>query len=102
MGPRINAAGRLESAQPAVQLLTTPDEEEAKELASYIDELNKERQALVNEITEQAIKQVEERYPLEENHVLIVAEEDWNVGVIGIVASRLVERYYRPTIVFKY
>jgi len=99
MGPRINAAGRLESAQPAVQLLTTPDEEEAKELASYIDELNKERQALVNEITEQAIKQVEERYPLEENHVLIVAEEDWNVGVIGIVASRLVERYYRPTIV---
>ena len=99
MGPRINAAGRLESALPAVQLLTTADEEKAKKLAVYIDELNKERQTLVNEITEQAMKQVEERFRLEDNQVLIIAQEGWNVGVIGIVASRLVERYYRPTII---
>ena len=99
IGPRINAVGRLQSADPAVQLLITNDQEEANELAQEIDLLNKERQKLVNEMTEEAIKEVDDNYPLEENSVLVIAREGWNAGVIGIVASRLVDRYYRPTIV---
>ncbi|MFC0473630.1 single-stranded-DNA-specific exonuclease RecJ [Halalkalibacter kiskunsagensis] len=99
IGPRINAAGRLDSADPAVDLLLSETQEEAEQLASEIDHLNKERQAIVSEITEAAVAVVEEHYPPSDNSVLIVAGEGWNPGVIGIVASRLVERYYRPTIV---
>ncbi|MCA1031877.1 single-stranded-DNA-specific exonuclease RecJ [Bacillus timonensis] len=99
LAPRINAVGRLESADPAVHLLLTNDSEEASMLASEIDQLNKERQQLVNEMTEEAIKEVEENFPPSENSVLVIAKEGWNAGVIGIVASRLVDRFYRPTIV---
>ncbi|WP_059102756.1 single-stranded-DNA-specific exonuclease RecJ [Shouchella shacheensis] len=99
MGPRLNAAGRLDSAGPAVELLLAEDEQTAKELAAAIDELNKERQGIVNKITEEAIALAGEQEEHSSSHALIVAKEGWNAGVIGIVASRLVERYYRPTIV---
>ncbi|NEU31563.1 single-stranded-DNA-specific exonuclease RecJ [bacterium LRH843] len=99
IGPRINAAGRLDSADPAVQLLLSTEASEAELLADEIDALNKERQAIVTELTEAAVAVVEQTYPPSDNKVLIVGGEGWNAGVIGIVASRLVERYYRPTIV---
>ncbi|OIJ07709.1 single-stranded-DNA-specific exonuclease RecJ [Anaerobacillus arseniciselenatis] len=100
IGPRINAVGRLESATPAVELLMSEEMSNAERLATEIDELNKVRQGIVNEITEEAIEIVESQYAsLEEHKVLVIAKEGWNSGVIGIVASRLVERYYRPTIV---
>ncbi|WP_227940176.1 single-stranded-DNA-specific exonuclease RecJ [Alkalihalobacillus deserti] len=99
IGPRINAAGRLESADPAVALLLSESHDEAEHLASEIDDLNKERKAVVSEITEAAIQVVESQFPPSEHEVLVIAGEGWNAGVIGIVASRLVERYYRPTIV---
>ena len=60
------------------------------------------RKSLVNRITEEAIEIVEQNYNSEENRVLIVGKENWNAGVIGIVASRLVEKYYRPTIILSY
>ncbi|PKG24432.1 single-stranded-DNA-specific exonuclease RecJ [Niallia nealsonii] len=99
IAPRINAVGRLGSADPAVDLLMTSDKEMAMELAMEMEETNKERQDIVNQITEEAIAQVDELYPLAENRVLIVGKEGWNAGVVGIVASRLVEKYCRPTIV---
>ncbi|WP_216829111.1 single-stranded-DNA-specific exonuclease RecJ [Alkalihalobacterium elongatum] len=99
IGPRINAAGRLDSADPAVELMTTDDEMTGKVIAEEIDQLNKERKAIVDEMAKEAIAQVEAMYPPSENHVLIVGKEGWNPGVIGIVASRLVEKFYRPTIV---
>ncbi len=102
IGPRINAAGRLGSADPAVRLLLSEDPGEAAMLASEIDGLNKERQALVASIAEEAINEVETNFPVEDNHVLVIGKEDWNPGVIGIVASRLVEKYYRPTIVLSF
>lgn len=102
IGPRINAAGRLGSADPAVRLLLTDDPEEAAMLASEIDELNKERQGLVAAIAEEAIHEVETHFPVKENHVIVVGKEGWNAGVIGIVASRLVEKFYRPTIVLSF
>lgn len=99
LAPRINAVGRLGDAYPAVELLLTESEEQAKELAQLIDSCNKERQEIVAGITEEAVAIVEE---LAENglpDVLIVANTGWNPGVVGIVASKLVEKYYRPTIV---
>ncbi len=100
IGPRINAAGRLDSATPAVELLISEDKQEINRLVTEIDELNKVRQAIVNEMTLEAVEIVEKQFAsLEDHKVLLVANEGWNAGVIGIVASRLVERYYRPTIV---
>lgn len=102
IAPRLNAAGRLDSADPAAQLLLTEDVFEAEELANEIDQLNKERQAIVNDIAEEAVRQVEEDYPIENNPVLVIGQHGWNAGVIGIVASKLVEKYYRPAIVLSF
>ncbi|WP_313801144.1 single-stranded-DNA-specific exonuclease RecJ [Cytobacillus sp.] len=102
IAPRLNAAGRLESADPAVDLLLTDDNLVAEAIAEEIEQLNKDRQAIVNEITEQAIREVEEKYPVKENAVLVIGREGWNAGVIGIVASKLVDKFYRPAIVLSY
>ncbi len=99
IAPRINAAGRLGDADPAVHLFLTDDAEEAELIAEEINTLNQERQKIVNEITIEAIELVESQFPLEENQVLIIGKKGWNAGVIGIVASRLVDKFYRPTIV---
>ncbi len=98
-GPRINAIGRLQSADPAVRMFMTDDAQEARSLADGLDVLNKERQAIVKAISQQAIEQVEARYGNELPHVIVVSQEDWNPGVVGIVASKLTEKFYRPSIV---
>ncbi len=99
LAPRLNAAGRIESAAPAVELLLTEDEAHAEQLAEKIDALNKERQTLVSTITKEAIQMVEETTVNENDDVIVVGKEGWNPGVIGIVASRLTDRFYKPTIV---
>ncbi|MGL4820360.1 MAG: single-stranded-DNA-specific exonuclease RecJ [Bacilli bacterium] len=96
IGPRLNAVGRLQHAGDAVRLLMTEDEEEAKELAAEVSDLNVKRQQIVDKITKEAIRMVEARDTLDD--VIVVAKEDWNPGVLGIVASRLVERLTRPVI----
>ncbi|SIQ20637.1 exonuclease RecJ [Peribacillus simplex] len=102
MAPRINAVGRLGDADPAVDLLMSQSLEEATELAHEINDINKERQEMVAAMAEEAIAEVEENFPPESNGVLIIGREGWNAGVVGIVASKLVERFYRPTIVLSY
>ena len=102
LAPRINAVGRLEDADLAVQLILTDDPMEANSLAEEMDALNKTRQAIVNSITQEAIEEVENHFPISDNKVLVIGKEGWNPGVIGIVASRLVEKYYRPTIVLNF
>ncbi|WP_080844717.1 single-stranded-DNA-specific exonuclease RecJ [Cytobacillus gottheilii] len=102
IGPRLNAAGRLDSADPAVALLLTEDRVEAEAIAEEIDNMNKERQNIVNEIAQQAIEEVETNYSIDEHPVIVVGKEGWNAGVIGIVASKLVEKFYRPAIVLSY
>lgn len=98
-GPRINAIGRLQDADPAVQMFLTDDAAEARSLASGLDVLNKERQAIVKQISEEAMQQVEHCYPNGSPRVIVVAQEGWNPGVVGIVASKLTEKFYRPSIV---
>ncbi|MGG2952840.1 single-stranded-DNA-specific exonuclease RecJ [Geobacillus stearothermophilus] len=99
IAPRLNAAGRLGGADPAVALLMTDDENEAVQLAAEMDELNRERQQLVAQIAEEAADMVRRQFPPEEHRVLVVAGEGWNAGVVGIVASKLVEQFYRPAVV---
>lgn len=99
LGPRLNASGRLDSADIAVKLLTTTSREEADQYAQEIDRLNTVRQKMVEKMTKEAVEWVEHTYPTVKPNVLVVAQEGWNIGVIGIVAAKLVERYYLPTIV---
>ncbi|MFD2046191.1 single-stranded-DNA-specific exonuclease RecJ [Ornithinibacillus salinisoli] len=96
IGPRLNAVGRLQDADLAVQLLMTDDVEEAEHLAEVVNELNQERQRIVASIVKEAEKMVSDQT---EQSVIIVAKAGWNEGVLGIVASRLVKKYDRPAIV---
>ncbi|CAL2090164.1 single-stranded-DNA-specific exonuclease RecJ [Tenacibaculum sp. 190524A05c] len=99
IAPRINAAGRIKHANYAVELLTSSNEELASEIATAIEEFNGHRKELDKEITAAALVQIEENDEIE-RFTTVVYDEDWHKGVIGIVASRLTETYYRPTIVF--
>lgn len=99
LAPRINASGRLEAADIAVKLLTTTDEKEAEQIAFELDMLNKERQLIVEEMVKEAFVLAEEQQSKGLDKVIVVAKEGWNVGVVGIVASKIVERFYRPTLV---
>lgn len=100
MAPRINASGRLDHAGRAVTLLTTESESEARELADELDLLNKERQLVVERIVTEATAKLEERtYDGKLPDVIVLASEGWNVGVVGIVASKLLERFFRPVVI---
>ncbi len=99
LAPRINAMGRMAEAQSVVHLLTTDDELTARAVAQQLDEHNRKRQALEAALVEEAIAVVESEGYADTDKVLVVAKAGWHHGVIGIVASRLVERYYRPVIV---
>ncbi|OEH84572.1 single-stranded-DNA-specific exonuclease RecJ [Desulfuribacillus stibiiarsenatis] len=98
LGPRINAGGRLDTAEIAVKLLTTTDPLEAQTLAKTLDEINVRRQELVEQTYQQAEEVLLQGDYLNNNQVIVLADERWNHGVIGIVASRLLERYYRPVL----
>jgi single-stranded-DNA-specific exonuclease len=99
LAPRINAAGRLGHPRAALELLLTDDADEARRLADRLEDLNRDRQAVEDKILRAAIAQVEE-WPeaKRRRRAYVVWGEDWHEGVIGIVASRLVERYHRPVV----
>ena len=99
LAPRLNAAGRLGLPREALELLLTDDEDEARRLAGSLEELNRERQAVEGRILREAVALVES-WPAEERarRAYVLAGADWHEGVIGIVASRLVERYHRPVV----
>ena len=99
IAPRINAAGRIKHGNYAVELLTEFDLEQAAAFAAQIETFNADRRAFDKEITEQALQQILENKE-EDRYTTVVYQEDWHKGVIGIVASRLTETYYRPTLVF--
>ncbi len=96
LGPRLNAAGRVGDAADGLRLLLTDDPAEAAELARRLEGLNVERQALDHRMLEEALAQVEQVGSPERDAGLVLAGDDWHPGVVGIVASRVVERYGRP------
>ncbi|MCY2960686.1 MAG: single-stranded-DNA-specific exonuclease RecJ [Planctomycetota bacterium] len=99
IAPRINAAGRLDHARHAVELLLAEDAVEAKRLATGLDEMNLRRRAIEAEILQRALVQAEKYADADRWPVLVLADEGWHQGVVGIVAGRLVQRFDRPTIV---
>lgn len=97
LGPRLNAAGRIGDAKDGLRLLLADDPVPATELARRLDMLNAERQAIDQRILDEALGQVEQSGMLEHDVGLVIAGDGWHPGVVGIVASRVVERYGRPT-----
>lgn len=113
LAPRLNAGGRLERADGAVQLLTTADQDEAETLARELDRLNAERQRLVAQTVDEAEQLWKDKllsWPMNtaDNaqgagvgpNVIVLSRPEWHVGIAGLVASKLVERYYRPVVIF--
>lgn len=99
LGPRINAAGRMERAMMAVELLTTHDAARAENLAEELDRCNKQRQEIEHSIVAQAKRMHEDRSDYADRGAIVLGHQEWHPGVIGIVASRLVDQYHRPAIV---
>ena len=98
VAPRLNAAGRLAHASMAVELLLAKDKHTAHDKAVYLNEENRKRQEIVEDIFLQAVEQVEAQH-LSEHKIIVVVGENWHEGVIGIAASRLQEKYYRPIVI---
>ncbi len=99
IGPRINASGRLEHAKASVELLIATDLADAIERAKIVDEVNLTRRNFDENITKEAFEMIAAREGHAEWNSTVLFKEDWHKGVIGIVASRCIEKYYRPTII---
>ena len=99
LAPRINAAGRMATARDVIELFLTHDDTRAKQIAEQLNDLNRERQRVEAEIVEAVLKQCEDLAGLADKSAFVFAGQDWHLGVLGIVASRLVERLCRPVFV---
>ncbi|MCY4781585.1 single-stranded-DNA-specific exonuclease RecJ [Sphingobacterium sp. UT-1RO-CII-1] len=99
IGPRINAAGRIEHAKDAVKLLIAKSLQEAVEYSETVDDQNNVRKDFDLKITEEALELIDNSTVLKKRKSTVLFKEDWHKGVIGIVASRLIERYYKPTVI---
>jgi single-stranded-DNA-specific exonuclease len=99
LGPRLNAAGRLSTAEKSLRLLLADDDGEATMLAAELDQQNRERQEVEKQIFDAAIEKIEDRLDVARDAAIVVGAPGWHQGVLGIVASRIARRYHRPTIV---
>lgn len=98
LAPRINAAGRIGDVNKALRLLITDNASEAEEIASYLCAVNRQRQLVENMIFEEAVAQIESNHDFDNDKVIVIESESWHLGVIGIVASKITERYKLPSI----
>lgn len=99
LGPRINAMGRIGSPEVALKLLLTNDKDEAMQLAGILNRENRTRQKIEARVLGEAMEKVEKEINFKDSKIIILSGADWHLGVIGIVASRLIEKFYRPTII---
>ena len=99
LGPRINASGRVDTADISLALLLSQDKQEADELAKSIEAHNRQRQKIEGKIMEEAQAIIDREVNFKEHKVIVIAKEGWHQGVLGIVASKLADKFYRPTIV---
>lgn len=98
LGPRINAMGRVGSPQKALDLLLTVDKQEAVKLAKMLDTENRSRQKIEAKILDEALSKIEREVNFKHHKIIVLGSEGWHAGVIGIVASKIADRFYRPTI----
>jgi single-stranded-DNA-specific exonuclease len=99
LGPRLNAAGRLSTAEKSLRLLLTQDESEATLLATELDQQNRDRQEVEKQIFDAAVQKIDDQFNAAADAAIVVGAQGWHPGVLGIVASRLVRKYHRPAIV---
>ena len=99
LAPRLNAAGRLETAEAALELLVAPNEEIARPLALALDATNRERQDIERRMSDTALARVRERFNPDNDWAVVEASSDWHLGVVGIVAARISREVYRPTFI---
>jgi single-stranded-DNA-specific exonuclease len=99
IGPRLNAAGRVGDAMAALELLLTEDRTRAAELAKFLNDHNTERQRIEKQMVEEALEMARAEVDLERERVIVLAKKGWHIGVIGIVASRVLQEFYRPTVI---
>jgi len=99
LGPRLNAAGRLSTAEKSLRLLLTQDESEAAELAEFLDKQNRERQDVEKKIFAAAEEKIAKEFDPARDAAIVVYDRGWHAGVLGIVASRIAHKYHRPAIV---
>lgn len=98
LAPRINAVGRLGSAERAVRLLITRNTQQAINIARELEYENRRRKEIDNRTLSEALDKISREYNSDADYVIVLSQENWHPGVIGIVASRIIERYYRPTV----
>ena len=99
IAPRLNAAGRLQSAMRGLDLLCSENPATAKELAVLLDRNNRDRQRVEKEITQQVLDTLRTQFKPESDHAIVLGDAGWNIGVVGIVASRVQKEFYRPTVI---
>jgi len=99
LGPRLNAAGRMDNPDAALKLLIAKDHYEADKAAETLDNYNRERREIERDISTQAVESVRQRFDPGEDFVIVEGNMDWHLGVIGIVASRVMREFYRPTFI---
>ena len=99
LAPRINASGRVDSASSSLDLLLSDDPKEADVLAQYINDNNKERQKIEEKVLSEAMGLIERDVNFKDDLIIVLSKEDWHPGVLGIVASKIVDRFYRPAII---
>ena len=99
LAPRLNAAGRLKSAMRGLDLLRSKTPAEAEELAGLLDRNNRDRQRVEKEITQQVLDTLRTQFNPERDHAIVMGDPGWNIGVVGIVASRVQKEFYRPTFI---
>jgi len=98
LGPRINASGRMDTAEVALNLLMSAEKNKADELAKTVEAYNRERQKTEDKILEEAQGMIDREVNFKDHKIIVIAKEGWHQGVLGIVASKLMDRFYRPTI----
>jgi single-stranded-DNA-specific exonuclease len=100
LAPRLNASGRLESAEQSMDLLLAGNPADALSIAQKLDSQNRQRQTIERDISKQVIEAVEAKFKPEVDFVIIEGNSQWHIGVVGIVAARVLQQFYRPTIIF--
>jgi len=99
LGPRINAAGRMDSAKASLNLFLSDDQQEANDLAKVLEQYNSQRQKVQKQVIDEALAIVEQEVNFKDQRIIVLGREGWHKGVLGIVAARLVNKYYRPVII---
>ena len=100
LGPRLNASGRMETAEASLELLLAPDVDSARPLAEALDATNRDRQATEKRIADLALGVIRSKFRPDDDLVIVEGALDWHIGVVGIVAARVLREFYRPTLIF--